>query len=267
MENKTEAEVISDLTIQSLNASTIDINSMPYVILKGDDGQYVENMESYLDSPVRKRGNLMLQTAESFIRYVNVHKSDQTNIYADKNEGKFKVVLDDNSKDESGWQDHMAYYTAPKSTEWDTWLRCDQAKMSQTEFALFIERNLPDITDPAAAEMLEISRTLEAKQKVKYSSSIRLQDGQTQLLYNEDIEGATSKGNIKVPEKFTIGIPVFIGGDAYAIEAYLRYRIKDGGLIMWYELIRSHKIFEDAFNTAFKQIEEGTELQIFCASI
>lgn len=84
--------------------------------------------------------------------------------------------------------------------------------MQQAEFAEFIERNLPDIVEPVGADMLEISRSLQAKKKVSFASGIRLANGQTELTYEEDIQGTAAKGKLQIPEIFKIGIKVIEGG-------------------------------------------------------
>lgn len=112
--------------------------------------------------------------------------------------------------------------------------------------------------------MLEISRSLEAKKKVNFASGLRLSNGQNELTYDEQISGTAAKGKLNVPELFTIGIPVLEGGIKYAVEARLRYRIADGGrLTMWFELVRPHKIVEDAVLAVWKEIEDKTGLMIF----
>ena len=137
--------------------------------------------------------------------------------------------------------------------------------MSQEQFAHFIEQNLVDIVEPVSAEMLEISRSLIAKKSASFSSAIRLSDGSHQFSYDEDIKGSTKSGNLAVPETFKIGIPVFLNGTGYAIEARLRYRIKDQSLEMWYELIRPHDVFEDAFNAIHAEISKETGMELIAA--
>ena len=107
--------------------------------------------------------------------------------------------------------------------------------------------------------MLEVSRTLEAKKKVNFASGIRLANGEVQFTYEEQIQGTAAKGQIKVPETFVLGIPVFHGGPRYHVEARLRYRIADGGaMTMWYDLLRPHKIIEHAALEVWKEIETET---------
>ena len=44
----------------------------------------------------------------------------------------------------------------------------------------------------------------------------------------------------------------------------LRYRIADGGaLTMWYELLRPHKILEDAAHAVWTEIQDKTGLTVF----
>ena len=95
--------------------------------------------------------------------------------------------------------------------------------------------------------MLEIALTLEAKKKVNFVSGLRLTNGSNEFTYEEQVDGSAAKGKLKIPEKISLGIPVFLNGDPYKVEANFRYRIGDGGkLQMWYELVRPHVIIDDA---------------------
>ena len=121
-----------------------------------------------------------------------------------------------------------------------------------------IEANAIDIVQPAAAEMIQIALTLQAKTKVDFASGIRLDNGQVQLTYQEKIEGsAGTKGELKIPEKFTLALRIFQGGDKYQVEAYLRYRIKEGKATFFYQIIRPERLIEDAFEQVKKQVETG----------
>jgi uncharacterized protein YfdQ (DUF2303 family) len=137
-------------------------------------------------------------------------------------------------------------------------------QMSQADFARFIEDNAPDCVAPSAADMIEIARSLEAKKAVNFSSAVRLDNGQSQLTYEETIQGTAAKGRLVVPELFDIGSPVFEGDGRYAVTARLRYRIAEGGkLSLWYDLVRPHKIIEDAVKELRLVIESRTELTAF----
>jgi uncharacterized protein YfdQ (DUF2303 family) len=115
--------------------------------------------------------------------------------------------------------------------------------------------------------MLEIALTFEAKKAVEFSSGVRLSNGQIQLQYDELIRGTAKKGTLEIPEKFYLGIPVFQGGPAYRIEARLRWRLQDGKAIFWYEMVRPHKVVEDALATVARNIANETGIAILAGRI
>lgn len=235
----------------------------PFAVIPDDYG--IHDLESKLPAPMRKKGSLKLAAAASFIALVNAEKTASTRLYATVNPPSFSAIFNDHTAETGpGWRDYEASYACPLSVEWKTWLALSGKQQTQEAFAQFIEANLPDIATPPAADMLEISRSLEAKKKVNFASGIRLSNGQNELTYEEEISGTASKGKLSVPEIFTIGIPVLEGGPRYQVEARLRYRIGDAGkLAIWYELVRPHKIIEHASEEVAALIAKETALPLF----
>lgn len=244
----------------------------PFVLVPGH--AKVEDLERLLPRPTRKSGTVTLHDHRSFVRYVVEETQAGTRLYGSVTpKPMFTAVFNDHHGNSDspdgvaptpGWRDHRAVYACPLSREWATWNGASGKQMDQATFASFLEDNLPDIAEPAAADMLEIARSLEAKKRVNFASGLRLSNGQTQLTYEETIEGTAAKGRIHVPETFVIGIAVLEGGDRYRVEARLRYRIADGGkLTMWFDLLRPHKVLEDAANFVWQAIEAETGLKVF----
>lgn len=244
-----------------------EIDGHPFLLIP--DETKLTSLDIFKNNPSRRQGNTSLRDPESFCRFVMEENSAETRIYGNLKEGRFRAVFNDHCGDKlatpvAGWRDYTATYACPQSVEWSTWKSNSGQQMNQVKFAQFIEDNLPDIAEPPAAEMLEVSRTLEAKKKVNFAQGIRLSNGQNELTYEESIEGTAGKGKFKIPEEFTIGIPVLEGGLRYAVQCRLRYRITDGGqLAMWYEIVRPHKIMEDAIGEVWKKIEDHTGKKIF----
>lgn len=253
---------VNDIAALALSGAEVKmVDHTPIVIVPDDHS--VEVLERCLDVPTRKRGTVTLRDAASFISMVNAEKSGSTRIYGNYEKPGFVAVFNDHGFG-PGWQDHRAVFSCPLSVEWKAWTGQDGQRMTQEQFAQFIENNLPDIAQPPAADMLEVSRTLEAKKKVNFASGIRLANGQNQLTYEEEISGTAAKGQLQVPEEFIIGIPVLEGGIKYAVTSRLRYRILDGGKMqMWYELVRPHKIIEDAVKEVWSQIAQETGVPMF----
>ena len=235
-------------------------NSIPFVV--APEGYSVEKIEHLYPQPARKRGNVELRDMQSFCRVVKDQANAATRLYGNYTTPSFKAVFNDHGEG-AGWRDHTATYSCPLSVEWKTWTGANKRAMTQEQFAQFIEDNAPDCVQPDSATMIEIARTLEAKKKVNFASGIRLSNGQSQLTYEEEISGTAGKGQIVVPEVFSIGIAALEGGPKYAVNARLRYRIADkGALTMWFDLERPHKVIEDAVREVWQAIEAETGLAI-----
>lgn len=238
---------------------------VPFVIV--NDNQSVADLEKLLPAPTRKRGNTVVGDEASFCAIVTKHLNENTVIYGTKNPPSFTAVFNDHSAEAPGWKDHTALYPCPLSIEWKKWTGANGKRMTQEDFATFIEDNSIDCRAPDSATMIEISRTLEAKKKVNFASGIRLSNGENELTFEETISGTASKGKVKIPELFTIGVPVLEGGVVYEVTARLRYRIGDAGkLAMWFDLVRPHKIVEHATNELWERIEKNLAHTIFNGS-
>jgi uncharacterized protein YfdQ (DUF2303 family) len=239
----------------------------PFVLLPGNAS--VHSLEKLLPMPMRTAGTVELRDQTSFVAYVKDRKTKGTRLYGTlMPKPGFVAVLNDHLAGDAGWRDDRATFDCPLSREWQTWTAASGKQMTQEDFARFIEDNLPDVAAPPAADMLEISRSLEAKKKVNFASGLRLSNGQHQITYEETIEGTAAKGRLMVPETFALGIAVFEGGDRYCMEARLRYRIADGGkMTMWFDLLRPHKVLEDALSFVWKAIEAELGMQVLNGGI
>jgi uncharacterized protein YfdQ (DUF2303 family) len=239
----------------------------PFVIIP--TGFNVAILDSVLPKP-EKRVSVQMDELDSFVRYVNEHKTDATRIFSHVtgDGGSFCAVIDYHGQTEAGECKHNVTYICPQSVEWKRWTGANARNMNQTDFARFLEDNLVDIVDPKGTEILEIATSLEAKSAVDFASGVRLNNGQQKLVYQETIEArAGEKGDLSIPEKFTLGLAPFQGGEKYKIEARLRYRIGSGKLTLYYELNRPHAIIEDACKGIVSTINEKTGINPFAGFI
>ncbi|MFT3758467.1 DUF2303 family protein [Thauera sp.] len=224
--------------------------------------------EKHAHTPRRKSAKVSLHDAPSFIDYVRRHGSlaySTVWCVADYAAGNvnFTAILNDHGEpaEEPQWRDHRASYMPTFSQEWENWVGKNKKSFSQAEFAQFIEDNLKDVAGaeglPTGAQMLEMALYFEANQDMRFKSAIRLQNGGVQMSFVQDDDSQTLT-RMQLFERFAIGIPVFWGGDAYRIDARLRYRVRDGKLTFWFELIRQDKTLESATSTLIEQIRTGT---------
>lgn len=271
-ENTTNTQNLAETLAKEMK-SPVEIISEPQGNIKRialpDGWKLIEkDDERYSPRPIRKTAKVTLHDADSFIDYIKRHGSlvDST-IWcaADYSAGRvsFLSILNDHGEDEdkAAWRDHLAHFAPDFSEEWNRWSKQNKQTFTQAEFALFIEDNLKDIASvegqPTGAQMLEMALTFEANQDLRFKSAIRLQNGGVQMSFVQDDDAQTLQ-KMQVFDRFSIGIPVFWNGDAYRIDARLRYRVRDGRLTFWFELIRPDKVLESATQTLIAQIREKT---------
>lgn len=241
------------------------------------DGYRVQDMEKFLAAPARARGRVLCETPEAFIAYYNRFCDTAASlVFACTEKFQATGVLDwyrpemDSGQEgypaRAGFGEHRVVYEAPRSDEWKIWTESDGTAMSQTDFSRFLEDNVKDIREPDGADVLEVARELEVQKKVHFNSAIRLTDGARTFGYSEDVAGSTRQGQMKIPEAFQLGIPVFRGGEHYAITARLRYRIDGGNLALWYDLLNPHEVERDAFGTIVQQIDTEVPTAVLMAT-
>lgn len=218
----------------------------------------VDEERLLLAAPDRMDGLVRLHTVESFIEYTKrMSRPDTTTVWADVRDKTLTAIFDDHVDDLAQWGEFRSVVELTHTPEWVEWTSKSGQMLSQEGFAEHIERNLREIKSPAAGEMLEIAQTFHATMGANFRQAKRLQDGRTQVLYDEELEAkAGEAGTLEIPNEFTLAVAPFVGEPAYALTARLRYRANGGKLTMGYTLDRPHLVIEDVFNA---QIEEGQE--------
>lgn len=224
--------------------------------------------EKRMPKPRRKTARISTNDADSFTDYIKRHGSlaDSTIwCQADYSAGKvkFKAILNDHGEEETSpaWRDHTANFAPEFSEEWKRWNSKNKQPFTQAEFAAFIEENLKDVAAlencPSGGAMLEMALSFEANQDMRFKSAIRLQSGGVQMNFVQSDDDQTI-AKMQMFDRFSLGMPVFGNGDAYQLDARLRYRVRDGKLTFWFELIRQDKVLEAATKTIIEKIRDKT---------
>lgn len=258
--NNTYAAIDAGMTIGSLPAIKIDEYKKGVRVPKDYD---LKVFEQRRPNPEFIQQAVSLETAESFIDYFNRFCTKSSIITCDIKKGQFSGYIDYHTPEQAAWKDHTCNFECKTTPEWNDWKSRSGMAMDQEKFAYFIEDHAEEIINPSSADMMEIALSLRAKKNINFNSGIRLHNGQVQLQYTETIKGeAGVKGQLEIPEIIDIGVKLFEGGSAYKMQARFRYRIKEGHLAMWYELIRPHKTHEAAVNDAFNLIKEKANCEL-----
>ncbi len=259
---------ISALTAATLKAST----DIPSVIVP--DGYSLQSMEKLQLAPSRIRQKVNLISPGSLIAYIQQFRDERTAVFADKTTTSITAVLDyHQSATSANWGDHKAEYNCPFSDDWREWKSSDKVKMDQGDFGEFLENHIHNIAPvgddykgPSGTELLEMVLAFQETRKAEFKSVRRLNDGTYQMAFSDEKSGS---GNTSLPEKISLAIAPFHNGQPYQLDARIRYRLRDGQLILWYELIEPKKIVEHAFQEIVVDMENqlGEDLPIYEGSI
>lgn len=241
-------------------------SSLDHQLVVQPDGMSVHSLERFQRYPDRLKGMVQVTEVESFVRHVTLYGfADTTVLFRSGDHNGLKVHASYNHREKTedgatpGWNDHGCEYRSQFSKEWLMWRGKDGRPMGQQEFAEFIEDAELDFVAPEAAHMLEVAKRLEATKTCAFKSSVRLDNGDREILYEETTKAtAGAKGSVEVPERFAIGIPVFERGAKYKLEARLRYRVHEGALKFHYNLIRPDRLVDAVCDEVCERIEKET---------
>lgn len=232
------------------------------------------DLECFLPTPRRKKATVTITDKDCYIDYIKRHGSlANCTIWCDANfiagTLAFRSILNDNGEEEQqpNWRDHTASFTPEKSEEWKRWTGLNGKELEQVGFAVFLEDNLKDISAgegfPAGGDILQMALNFEANESMRFKSATRLQSGGVRMEYVSDEDKGTIEA-MQVFERFQIGIPVFRDDTSrYPVTARLRYRVRDGKVKFWYELIRSDLVMEAAARAMVKEIRETAGMPFF----
>ena len=227
----------------------------------------VEDLESFLPRPLRIKQGVTIQDADSFINYAKEFMTGATLIFFDVTNEAFVAAFEYHEISKPSWNEHTASFKPRRSVEFETWMGSNRKQMTQVEFARFLEDTQPDIVEPPAAELLQVALTFEATTKAEFSSGVRLNNGQIQFTFNQEVRGTAQKGTIEVPSEFVLGIPIHVNGPAYRMAVRLRWRLNEGKVVFWYEIVRPHRLIEHALKEISQKIATDTGMPILAGSM
>jgi len=265
-ENNTDAALNAGIMLANAKTNPI-ADGAPYVIIP--DNCRIQYLDEVIESPPRAKGTAKLRDAASFIYYFNRFADGASQIYATLTPAKFIAVLDENgataefiNNHSPRFREYRAEFVVPASEEWNRWKASDRNPMGQLAFAELLEDNLPDIVEPSGHDLLQMALNFEASKSGSFRAVQRLQNGNVNLSWVDETKQTGESGTMTVPPSFKLSIPVFENGLIYPIEARLKYRVKEGALSIWYELVRPHKVLDEAFREIWTRISSETERNI-----
>lgn len=267
-----ENQVIAGLAAKAAARTLIELIPGELAGLVLEQGQELRQVDlgQFGENPRRKTGSVVLADADSFVEYVNRHRSQgETTLWSNVDNGTMTAVLNDHGVDtgEPGFGDHRAKLQVKDSPDWKHWAGLDGKFVAQDQFAIHIEDGAGSVKDPDAATMLELAQSFQAATKVDFKSGQRLDSGQVQLRYEETTQAtAGHQGSISIPSMISLELQVFEGGAVYALKARFMYRITDGKLVLGYRLIRPDVARKLAFDDLASVVSTGVELPVMAGT-
>lgn len=221
------------------------------------------------DEPPRRTGTVKLNDDGGFLEYWARQSDQGSYIYGSLQPAQFVAVLNEQQPNKPDWRDHRAVLTLTHSQEWNTWSGMNRKSFDGNEaFATWLEDNLVDITAPDPAKFMDIALNFKVQQGQTFSKAVNLDNGMIDLTYANTVEASAGAGKVSIPGTFTIRVPVWSGLDAVAYEVTARFRftLLNGALKIRYELIRPHKVVEQAFKDCLTKIETQAKTKVLFGS-
>ncbi len=223
--------------------------------------------DRYLEAPRQVAGSVTVGDVASFQAYVSeFYDSYTTTAWVDAERFRVDALLNDAHNGNPAWRDHRATLQLVKTQEWERWRGLNTSMVDQERFARHIEVSEEDITDPSAADLLEIASSFYATTSAEVRSAKRLHSGETQLEWIEETNAtAGNKKQLAVPKEFTLRIAPFVGENPVDVRALFRYRLTGGVLKLGYELVRPDDI-ERAVMNAVAETLRGDINRVYIGS-
>lgn len=244
--------------------------------------------DQFRTNPKRRLGTANMLSLDSFIEHVNRFRDDDTVVFADNNRSapKLTAVLDYHeagAENAPRFGDHRTHFNFPLSDEWKAWQAKNAEPMKMVDFAHFLEDRIIDVmphglinlTDDAKiyidtlgnpntdyakkiadpAKLMELATGLQIFENSVVKEANKLASGESQIEFTTEHTDAAGQ-KLNIPQLFVLGIPVFKNGLPYQIIARLRYRKMGGQIVFFYELWRTDRVFDHAFDEAVERVRE-----------
>lgn len=272
-------------------------NEKAFEVAEVPEGKKLVSLKQFQDeyrtAPERRKGTASLKDLASFIAHTKRFSDDDSALFANNDPEKpsLTCVFNYHRQKHDGdprFSDHKAYYAFPLSDEWQAWNKKNGSgnRMSQIDFAEFLEDRISDVIQPdpekmdeklkdfarllggdfaSPSKLVELSRGLAVHEGAQVKNAYNTSTGEGSIQFVTEHKDANGQP-LKVPNLFLIAIPVFKAGPLYQIAVRLRYRLQAGTIHWFYELYRTDKVFKHAFDEACEVAKNETSLPLFIGS-
>lgn len=198
-------------------------------------------------TPTRVIGTATLFDHNSLIAYVKRFSEGDAVLFADVTRRQITAVLDYHTSKDPSYASHRALFSAVFTPEWETWTKNAGKRMSQVEFAEFLDNNAAAVRRPSAADLYELALNMQGTKTAQFAGKVKPENGSFVFSYSEEVQGKTA-GTVEIPREIDLHLAVFRGTDEIDVRAKFRFRVEDGKLVLWYDLPQVEKLVRDMFD-------------------
>jgi len=236
-------------------------------------------------TPPRHKGVVTCKSVSGFVDYINRFESAKSTglikLNPKRDGPKFVCQLNHHADGDPQWCDFGCDYAPELSLEWIAWTAASKASFTQAEFSEFLEEHANNIVAPPVAseggplielghllglsyatpaEIIGLSRAFQVKVGSEIKQARTLQSGEAELVFKEEHRDTEGRP-VRIPGLFVIAIPVFDGGDIYALPVRLRYRMAAGGVSFKIAMHKPERTFDDALAGLRDYVVKNTQVQ------
>lgn len=200
-------------------------------------GWKAESLEKFALTPARIEQRITTQRVVDFANYVNRYKEPHSLIVMAPSlsigQPLAEAHIEYHERDtEIGvsmphWNKHRAVYAPLASPAYQMLLDIDNKLFPQAEFATRIRDVARFVVQPAAADLLEVIRTLALTSKGEFASFDDDLTGSVQMRFDLQVSASagTQQRKLDVPRELTFHVPLLLDSEPQTVRAELVYRI------------------------------------------
>ncbi len=189
------------------------------------------------DTPRRTKAEIIVADAESLVTYAR-RFGDSTGrgllIQANPDTGTVVLHMDYDSSKVTSHREHRAQLSLRQSEEWKAWVQMSGERVSQKRLMEFLELRAADIMVPAFIDLEEAITQFEAASDGKFLSKVNRANGNISFTLEH---GVKELSTVKLPQALELRLRPHVGSDAVGIKALIRYEIKEGKMLIGFDLV------------------------------
>jgi uncharacterized protein YfdQ (DUF2303 family) len=261
MTENTEAGAIAALAAKASGAHVVKTDDNREFLIVPSGFSEKEVSDAYglkLAKPKYIKQTVTIETADSLVDYVNRFKGADTMLFAEIAANRIVALVDYHAAQGAAHVAHRAKLELPFSEEWQLWTKISGRLMGQLEFARFLEENAADVRAPDAGELLDACRDLQVRRKVNFTKAVRTASDNENFEYSEETNTTSKKGDLELPTKFKLGLPVYFGDAETEVFAFLRWKMDEGALTLGIQLHRTEHVRQAVFKEIVMDVASRT---------